>query len=275
MTRYDHKGFSPQMRETVDPSYFHLQGKHMAATHPTSYQLGTPTSAHRASLGVWLSLVLGTGFVLLSIYSLIALVRSGVRLQLNGPLFWCLFGLGLGVILLAVWYYQVSLKIQIFEQGFIYSKGSATSVIRWDDIESVQQQIIKQSVNFIPVGTSYAFTICTVGGETLKLTNSVGKVAQLGALIQNETFKRLMPRAIETYNGGGTLRYGRLSVNQAGISNGKETIPWVQVKGIQISNGFIVVKKEGKWLTWANVSVAQTPNFFIFLALVDRIVGVR
>ncbi len=100
-------------------------------------------------------------------------------------------------------------------------------------------------------------------------------MAQLGALIQSETFKRLMPQAIESYNGGGTLQYGKLSINQVGISNGKETVAWAQVKGVQISNGFIAVKKEGKWLTWANVSVAQTPNFFIFLALVDRIVGVQ
>jgi hypothetical protein len=247
----------------------------MAATHPSTYQLGTPTAAHRASLGVWLNLVLGTGFVLLSVYSLIALVRSGVRLQLNGPLFWCLFGLGLGVILLAVWYYQVSLKIQIFEQGFIYSKGSATRVIRWDTIESIRHQAVRMRVNFIPVGTVHTYTIRTNQGETLKLTNSVGKVVKLGTLIQAEAFKHLMPRAIESYNAGGTLQFGKLSVNQAGIGNGKEIVPWAQVKSVQVSNGSITIKKDGKWLNWANVAVAQTPNFFVFLALVDRIVGVK
>lgn len=247
----------------------------MAATHPTSYQLGSPTGAYRASLGVWVSLVLGAGFMLLSVYGLIALIRSGVRLQLNGPLFWCLFGLATGLALLGVWYYQVSLNIQVFEQGFVHTKAGATRVIRWDDVESVRQQVIKRSVNFIPVGTTYTYTIRTFQGETLKLNNSVSKVAQLGALIQGETFKRLMPRALETYNGGGTLQYGKLRINQTGISNGKEAVPWAQVKGVQVSNGYISVKKEGKWLTWANVAVAQTPNFFVFLALVDRIVGVQ
>lgn len=247
----------------------------MAATHLTSYQLGSPTGAHRASLGVWLNLVLGTGFVLLSFYSLIALVRSGVRLQLNGPLFWCLFGLGLGVILLAVWYYQVSLKIQIFEQGFTYIKAGTMRVVRWDAIESICYQAVRMRVNFIPVGTVHTYTIKTNQGETIKLTSSIDKVAKLGTLIQAEAFKHLMPRAIESYNAGGTLRFGKLSVNQAGIGNGKEVVPWAQVKSVQVSNGFIAIKKDGKWLSWANVAVAQTPNFFVFLALVDRIVGVK
>jgi hypothetical protein len=184
-------------------------------------------------------------------------------------------GIGVGLALLAVWYYQASLNIQVFEQGLIYTKAGATRVIRWDDIESVQQQVVKHSVNFIPVGTSHTYTIRTASAGTLKLTDSIGKVAQLGALIQGETFKRLMPRAIETYNGGGTLQYGKLSISQVGIGNGKETVPWAQVKGVQVSNGYIAVKKEGKWLTWANVAVAQTPNFFVFLALVDRIVGLK
>ena len=95
------------------------------------------------------------------------------------------------------------------------------------------------------------------------------------ALIQAEAFKHLMPRAIESYSAGGTLHFGKLSINQAGIDNGKEVVPWAQVKSVQVSNGFIVIKKDGKWLNWANVAVAQTPNFFVFLALVDQNVGVK
>ena len=179
------------------------------------------------------------------------------------------------MIFLVIGYLQSRQRIEIFEQGLTYVKGGATRVIRWEDIESVRQQVVRQHVYFIPIATLHTYTIRTIQGETLKLHNSIGKVGRLGALIQGETFKRLMPRAIETYNGGGTLQYGKLSISQAGIGNGKETVPWAQVKGVQVSNGYIAVKKEGKWLTWANVAVAQTPNFFVFLALVDRIVGLK
>ena len=40
--------------------------------------------------------------------------------------------------------------------------------------------------------------------------------------------------------------------------------------------GYIaVVCKRGKWLSWKNVPVAKVPNFFVFLALVDSIIGVN
>ncbi len=247
----------------------------MATTHPTNDQLGNSTGVYRAGMSVWMTLVSGIVFALLGSYGLVALLASGTRLAKGNPLLLPLIGLGVGVAFLVIGYIQARQNIQVFDQGFTYIKAGATRVIRWDEVESVQQQIVLQRVYFIPVATLYTYNIRTIRGETLKLNNSVGKVAQLGALIQSETFKRLMPQAIESYNGGGTLQYGKLSINQVGISNGKETVAWAQVKGVQISNGFIAVKKEGKWLTWANVSVAQTPNFFIFLALVDRIVGVQ
>ncbi len=247
----------------------------MAATHPSTFQLGNPTATYRAGISVWLTLFSGAVFALLGSYGLIALLASGARSAKGNPLALPVIALGVGIAFIVIGSIQARWSVQVFEQGFSYVKGSATRVILWDDITSVQQQIVRQRVYFIPIATFYTYTIRTSKGENIKLTNSIGKVAQLGALIQSETFKRLMPRAIETYSGGGTLQYGKLSMNQAGISNGKETVPWALVKGVQISNGFIAVKKEGKWLTWANVAVAKTPNFFIFLALVDRIIGVK
>jgi hypothetical protein len=247
----------------------------MAATHPSTYQLGNPTTTHRAGLSVWITLVSGTIFALLGSYAMIALFASGARAVKGNSLALPALGLGVGITFLVIGYIQSRQRIQLFEHGFTYIKAGTTRVIRWDEIESVQQQIVRQHVYFIPVATLYTYTIRTLRGETLKLTNSVGKVAQLGALIQGETFKRLMPRALEIYNGGGTLQYGKLSISQAGIGNGKEIVPWSQVKGVRVSNGFIVVQKDGKWLAWTNVAVSRTPNFYIFLALVNQIMGVK
>jgi hypothetical protein len=183
--------------------------------------------------------------------------------------------LAMGIAFLVIGYFQSHLHIQVFEQGFTYIKAGVAHVVRWDAIESIRHQAVRVRVNFIPIGTAHTYTIKTNQGETIKLTSSIGKVAKLGALIQAEAFKHLMPRAIESYNAGGTLQFGKLSVNQAGIGNGKQVVPWAQVKSVQVGNGSISIKKDGKWLNWANVAVAQTPNFHVFLALVDQIIGVK
>jgi hypothetical protein len=247
----------------------------MAATHPSTYQLGTPTGAHRAGMSVWLTLFAGAIFTLLGGYGLIELLASAARPGRQGTLLLPLIALGVGIAFLVVGYLQSRQSIQVFEHGFTYIKSGDVRVVRWDAIESVRYQAVRVRVNLIPVGTLYTYTIQTTGGETIKLTNNVGKVAKLGALIQAEAFKQLLPRALETYNAGGTLQYGKLSVNQAGVGNGKEILAWAQVKNVQVSNGYILIKKDGKWLNWASVAIAQTPNSFVFLALVDRIVGVQ
>lgn len=247
----------------------------MAATHPSTYQLGTPTGAYRAGLTVWLTLFAGAIFTLLGGYGLIELLASAARTGRQSALILPLIALGVGIAFLVVGYLRSRQSIQVFEHGFSYIKGGAVRVVRWDAIESVSYQAYRVRVNLIPVGTLHTYTIQTSQGETIKLTNDVGKVAKLGALIQAEAFKQLLPRALETYNAGGTLQYGKLSVSQAGVGKGKEIVPWAQLKSVQLSNGYIAIKKDGKWLNWANVAIAQTPNFFVFLALVDRIVGVK
>ncbi|HEU5101667.1 MAG TPA: DUF6585 family protein [Roseiflexaceae bacterium] len=247
----------------------------MAATHPSTYQLGTPTVAHRAGLSVWLTLFAGAIFTLVGGYGVIVLLAGASRAARPSMLLAALFFGGVGVAFLVVGCLQSRQSIQVFEHGFTYIKTGAVRAVRWDAIDSIRCQAVHMRVNFIPVGTLHTYTIRTSQGETIKLTNSVGKVAKLGALIQAEAFRHLMPRAIESYNAGSTLQFGKLSVNQAGIGNGKEIVPWAQIKSVQVSNGFIAIKKDGKWLNWANVAVAQTPNFFVFLALVGRVVGVK
>lgn len=58
------------------------------------------------------------------------------------------------------------------------------------------------------------------------------------------------------------------------MSNGKELLPWHQIKEIKVNRGFISVKKEGNnWLTWKTVQVSKIPNVNVFMALVDYIVN--
>jgi hypothetical protein len=80
-----------------------------------------------------------------------------------------------------------------------------------------------------------------------------------------------LPRAIAAYQSGATQTFGKFSVSHAGISNGKETLPWNEVKSVLFSNGFVFVMKEGKMLRWAAARIAKTPNIYVLSALVSYI----
>jgi hypothetical protein len=167
-------------------------------------------------------------------------------------------------------------RVLTFSDGLMQIKSGAQMIIRWDDITSVWQSItVVKRYGVITVSTTHLYTVQRANGEVLYLNDQLKNVEALGTTIQNEVTRRLLPRAVDTYNSGGVVTFGKLTVSKEGLSNGKETIPWSQVQKVSIKSGTITVRKEGKLFNWSNVTVAETPNVFVFLSLVDQIVGIK
>ncbi|MFN8478264.1 MAG: DUF6585 family protein [Kouleothrix sp.] len=237
------------------------------------YQLGTPTATYQpkpirqitSRVGGVVMVILGIGIVFFDMA------------QYHPTGFFVLGGLLLALGLWAFWtsIRQRGMQVQVFPDGLAYTARGATEVVRWDDVSEVLQQVTKHYTNGVYTGTTHVYTLRRAGKPELKFNDALQNVEQLGTTIQEETYKRLLPRAIAAYNDGATLHFGKLSVSKQGLSNSKETLPWAGIKGVKLEKGIISVSKEGKWLNWASASVAQTPNIFVFTALVDAIVGIK
>lgn len=244
---------------------------------PSFYTLGTQASSeYRAGSGVWL-------YALLSVVLMLAGGAGIGNMIISGTFPYGQLIVSLGAILLAaplgfVWYRGFTTRVQVYEHGFAYLQGDNTRTFRWDEIESIWEDIVTYSVRVlifpVPVGTGYKYTIRKRTGESIKLTSTIAGIDELGWLIQSQVLREMLPRAIETYNNGGSLQFGRLSISRMGINNGKETLPWNQVNAIQIKQGYLIIKKKGKWFRWDGANPAKTPNLFLFVALVNPIVEI-
>lgn len=242
----------------------------MVSHNASITDLGTLSQEHRGSLAMWLFMPVGLFFLLIALFYTYITISSGtwIGLLIVGPL------LLLALPFLLVWYRGLKTRVCVFDQGFTYTKGGKTRTIRWDEIEKVWQYGLRYHIYFIPIATIHVYTIQTRDGTRLKLGSGVGKVKHLGEYIQAQVMNIMLPRAIETYNSGGTLEFGRLNLSQAGISNGKEVIAWNQIKNVKVWRGRLRIEKVGKlqWLGWANtIAVARVPNFWLFTTLVDNI----
>jgi Family of unknown function (DUF6585) len=246
----------------------------MIESMPTeAYQLGAPTAEYRprpsrqifSMVGGGVMTLLGIGIVFFDM------------LQRRPSGFYILGGILLALGMWSFWtgIRERGLQVLVFPEGLTYTARGATEVLRWEDITEVIQQITKHYTNGVYTGTTHIYTVRRVGRPELKFNDALKNVEELGNTIQQESYKRLLPRAIATYNAGGILHFGKLSVSQQGLSNGKESLPWSDIKGIRLDKGLISVSKEGKWLNWATANVAQTPNIFVFTALVDSIIGLN
>lgn len=86
-----------------------------------------------------------------------------------------------------------------------------------------------------------------------------------------------MPQMLAALQAGKSLSFGVLTISPQGLGNGTETIPWSELHSVRLDEekDTIKVNRQGKWLSWANVPMEKMSNILVFLALVERITGIR
>jgi hypothetical protein len=193
---------------------------------------------------------------------------------------WVALGLSLlcfGVAAASVfnWWKNRGAYIQIYSGGLARIQGAKVQEVRWDDIRAVWQSITKHYRNGIYTGTTYLYTVQTADNRQMKFSNEFKGIEQLGQLIQTEATNRLFPRMIAAYNAGQPVPFGDFTISKDGISHKNKNLPWSEIEGAQINNGYVTFKKQGKWFNWANVPVAAIPNLIVFLSLIDHVVGLK
>ncbi len=245
-----------------------------------AYQLGAPREEYRFKIvrtlvgGLFL-LALGVGSIaFIFITEQLSLATMDFSAIDTGGDFWLFVIVGLvllacGVVSLISLLLNFDMRVIIYEQGLMRTKKGQTDVVRWEHVDAFWQAVTKRYMNGIYTGTTHIYTLRRSDGVVFKFNDTINKVEALGNTLQREVTRVLLPRFIYAYNAGSTVTFGPLSINQQGISNSKEMIPWSQVKDLQVRKGIVSVKKEGKWFNWSTVGVARIPNFYVFMALVD------
>ncbi|GLV83438.1 hypothetical protein Slala03_31270 [Streptomyces lavendulae subsp. lavendulae] len=168
---------------------------------------------------------------------------------------------------------QAAKRIHCFDHGLIVSDRDRPVAFRWDSA-SVLQQITRRYANGVYVGTSYLYTLFKPDGSTIELTGFYADPEVWGAAIQHEITRAQLPRALDLVGRGETVRFGDVAVNAHGMATAKRgSLPWSAVERVEVKNGVVFVGRSGKLLAWSNTPVHKVPNFFVFLAVVDRLRG--
>lgn len=162
-------------------------------------------------------------------------------------------------------------RAQLFERGFVISRAGKTTAARWEDISTITSKVVVSRYYGIPIWTSHLYTLTLANGETLRVNNAFGQVGKLGEALQRISANVLLPRAIASYQSGAALPFGRFTVSQAGISNGKETLPWNDLNQLVFQSGNVIITRKGKMLRWAMAPVSKTPNAYTLNLLVGYI----
>lgn len=163
------------------------------------------------------------------------------------------------------------LRVYMFTEGLVHVKGNKTTVIRWDQVKTLWQKVNKRFISSFDIGTAHRYTVQRDDDKKFTFDDGLSNVEALGNAIVREVNGSLLPKVIATYTAGDPIVFGKLSVTIHGISNGEEIFLWNQIKGIQVNKDTLTINKDGQWLNWPSILVSKTPNFSVFMALVDYV----
>lgn len=249
---------------------------------PAADQLGASQGEYRIRRKAWVGgIIICVFFAAIGIPGLILLLLPNLSEGgLDTPskitiAFGTVLCLGLGAWILWATLGLRGVRLQIFENGLAYSRKGKTQIFRWDEIDRFFSELTQVSVNMIPAGTRQKYTVQKADGEKIVFTNDLNGVEEVADRVSEETFRRMMPRAVDALNSGGQVSFGKISATQKGLSNNSKHLAWSEMKEVKVELGVIKIEQKNAKSVWAKIAYSATPNAHVFFALADRMSKVR
>lgn len=171
---------------------------------------------------------------------------------------------------------ELTLQAWVFERGFVYRdhESGQLTVFPWTR-SRVFRNNTRHLRNDSYLYTSYRYRVTRDDGVKLTLAGDSrlggGEVWVLGEAIEREITAVRLSRALTAIQEGKRLDFGPLSVDLAGISDGRDTLPWREVEAITTKEGRVQVKRAGGWMAWSKTHVADIPDVDVLLTLADAL----
>jgi uncharacterized protein DUF6585 len=165
---------------------------------------------------------------------------------------------------LALW--VRTLTYLVFPQALVEMRGARSRIFRWDEITELFEE---------PQGTTH-FRI-VVGGRRKSIASIVQNRQALAETIAARVTGRLLPPALRTFEKGGTVAFGPLSVSPDSLTFKSKQLAWSQVSRMEImynpqmKSTRLEVRLDGQFLPWCSVGVRNIPNLRVFLELAPRV----
>lgn len=251
--------------------------------------LGTPIrqfTVRRATRAILT--LLSAGFASLAVLFVVALlfcVQVSPSQQGEALLFDAAFALPVAVLaclLMRRLYAIYGLRLALYSNGLVLWQRGEITVVRWHDVESVRVTTRRGGGLILHLLLFHAgallflltrlaprqtYAIRLGDGRVIKIPTMLSQSAELGALIEREVTRALLPRALATCDGGGTLSFGALTANREGLHRRNKTLPWHDVARMEVRGGRFRIMRQGRRSPWASVPTGKVLNLALLQAL--------
>jgi hypothetical protein len=191
-----------------------------------------------------------------------------------------LFILAFGFLTCAIWYAWRKLllwhlQVMVFAEGLLWVESNRVTMVPWDRLTKVWREIGRRYIGNVPSkNATYKYTIERRDGLRLVLDGVLDRIQALGATIEDEVTKRLLPQALQSYKAGERVSFGPFTVRDVGLMHRNQMLEWDHIARVECSRGSMRIIEKDSSLAWATEAAADIPNFFVLDALLQEIVPV-
>lgn len=154
---------------------------------------------------------------------------------------------------------SIKRRIYLFQQGIVIDQGGQLQPFPWHQTAEFWEDV------YVNVRSSqFNYTLRRLDGYQIKLNDMTKGIRELGPVMAQAITQALLPRAWQALQSGQTLTFAPFSINQQGIGNGREWLPWSQILEITRREGRVSIKKVGMPQVWG---AALIPNCRVFTTI--------
>jgi hypothetical protein len=224
--------------------------------------LGAPLAHYPSERGRPLlaaAVVIGAAAVLLNFTLAAAPAWWGPALTI---LIMALLVLGLGWAVLHVW----NREIILYERGFSYREGSNTVYFLYDEVRGIRLHAQRRAYFFgLWRRNVYRFTVTTIRGETIVITNLYRRAAELATRLEERITALLRPRLAARLAAGQSVEFpGAVTLTAAGLHHGERELTWERFGGLQIG-GRRLALLDSSGAVWLAVPLDAVENITLLL----------
>jgi DNA-directed RNA polymerase subunit RPC12/RpoP len=224
--------------------------------------------------------VLGTfriAAIVCSIVALAGMLSCLLSLVVNmpsGTSLFIIFSIPVGLAGLLWCMNFLTMKVSVHASGIVHSHRGKSRIIPWEDISKVTESIGDSEQSGSHASAEHVYTLELSDRTEFVYSNKrIERVDELGDIIIDKTSALILPQVRVQYDRGKVFDFGRLGVSREGLHYRKNILPWKEIKGVKIADGYIEVSKQGNWEKWCNIKTSSVPNLHVFIMFVNEVVG--
>ena len=231
-----------------------------------NYTLGPPLQSYGPNVKVTV--------ILCVVGLLLCLLILAVAIEVKDLTAWTIFYL-VAALYGGVVLRQLSSRARLHEMGISWRGIRGQGEMRWLDVERVYFGSYEIHAHYIPLGTFHRLKLVSTQGQKVSLGERIGGADDLAREIAKFTLKPLLQKAMQSFENGQEVDFGKVSVSQEGGVTARtwyddKRIAWQEIESYEHNDAYFKIRRIKKRFA-VSVSSEKIANAHVLHALLDGV----